>query len=170
MEKKPCRESKVVKTSLVLPNDTNNHGTLFGGRLMAYIDDVSSISAMRHCRQRVVTASVDTVNFLHPILRTDSVCLESYVTWTGHSSMEIFAKVITEDLFTGKRIIAATAFSTFVALDEGFHPIPVPEVYPETEEEKKLHETAPQRVTERKQKRMKSKELADFLTLKKPWE
>lgn len=170
MERKPCRESRVVKTSLVLPNDTNNHGTLFGGRLMAYIDDVASISAMRHCRQRVVTASVDTVNFLFPIHRTDSVCLESYVTWTGHSSMEVFVKVITEDLFTGERKIAATAFSTFVALDENFHPVPVPEVYPESEEEKKLHETAPERVAERKQKRIKSKELADYLTLKKPWE
>lgn len=62
-----CKESKVVKTSRVFPLDTNNHNTLFGGKLMSYIDDIASISAARHCRRDTVTASMDSVDFLKPI-------------------------------------------------------------------------------------------------------
>ncbi len=137
---------------------------------MSYIDDIASISAMRHCRQQVVTASMDSVDFLHPIKPTDSVCLESFVTYTGKSSMEVFVKVIAENLITAERQIAATSFLTFVALDENKKTIPVPKVVPETEEEKKLHETAPQRAEIRKQRREESRLLADFLTIRKPWE
>lgn len=170
MDAKRCSESRCVKTSHVLPTDTNNHNTLFGGKLMSYIDDIASISAMRHCRQEVVTASIDSVDFLHPIKPGDSVCLESFVTYTGRSSMEVFVKVIAENLLTGARKIAATSFLTFVALDENMKPIPVPGVTPETPEEKKLFETAPHRAEIRKQRREESQNLASFFTLKKPWE
>ncbi|GAA0316122.1 acyl-CoA thioesterase [Bacillus carboniphilus] len=169
-EKKYCKESRVVHTDLVLPNDTNNHNTLFGGVLMKRIDGVASIAARRHCRAEVVTASTDSVDFLEPILPTDSVCIESFVTWTGRTSMEVFAKVIKEDLMSGERHIAATAFLTFVALDENGQPFAVPEVVPQTEEEKKLHETGDQRAQVRKNRRIESKKLAGYLTLNKPWE
>lgn len=170
IEKKYCKESRCVKTSHVMPSDTNNHDTLFGGRLMSYIDDIASIAAMRHCRNQVVTASTDSVDFLHPIRPGDSVCLEAYVTYTGKSSMEVFVKVIAENLLTGERKIAATSFLTFVALNEEKKKILVPAVIPETEEEKKLHETAPLRAELRKQRREESKKLASFLTTNKPWE
>lgn len=75
IDQKKCRDSFVVKTSIVLPPDTNNHGTLFGGKLMAYIDDVASIAAMRHSRRNTVTASTDSVDFLHPIHVSHAVCL-----------------------------------------------------------------------------------------------
>lgn len=75
-EIKHCRDSLVIKTSLVLPPDTNNIGTMFGGKLMAYIDDVAAISAMRHAQSNVVTASTDSVDFLHPIHEGNAVCLE----------------------------------------------------------------------------------------------
>ena len=76
MEKtKYCRESLAVKTSIVSPPDTNVHGTMFGGKLMAYIDDVAAIAAMRHARKPCVTASSDSVDFLYPILEGNSVCL-----------------------------------------------------------------------------------------------
>jgi len=74
-EQKYCSDSLVVKTSLVLPPDTNNNGTMFGGKLMAYIDDVAAISAMRHSRRSVVTASTDSVDFLYPIYEGKAVCL-----------------------------------------------------------------------------------------------
>ena len=119
MEKsKYCRESFVVKTSIVQPPDTNSYGTLFGGKLMAYIDDTAAISAMRHARRHVVTASTDSVDFLYPVYKGNSVCLESYVTYTGRTSMEVFVKVIAEDLITGRRNVCAISFLTFVALDE----------------------------------------------------
>lgn len=168
MEARYCRESRVIRTSRVFPNDVNNHNTLFGGKLMSDLDQVASISAARHSRRECVTASTDSVDFLHPVRTTDAVCFESYVTWTGTSSMEIFVKIIAEDLKSGERKIGATALITFVALDQHKRPTPVPQVIPETEEEKKLHETAPERARIRKESKQKSKELATFLTTNHP--
>jgi len=170
MEKRYCKDSKCIKTSRVFPTDVNNNNTLFGGRLMAYIDDIASISATKHCRRNVVTASTDSVDFLHPIRPTDSVSLESYVTWAGNTSVEVFVKVMKEDLLSGDRKIAATSFLTFVALDEDKRPVPVPEIVPETPEEIQLHETAPGRAEMRKVRRNESKKLAAHLTENHPWE
>jgi acyl-CoA hydrolase len=170
MKQKYARESLCVKTDLVLPNDTNNHNTLFGGALMAHIDTVAAISAQRHCRAQVVTASTDSVDFLCPIKTSDSICLESYVTWTGKTSMEIFVKVVAEDLLSGERKVAATSFLTFVCIDKIGNPLPVPQVIPESEEEKELYRTAPDRQLERLNRRKKSKELAAFIKTVKPWE
>ncbi|MCL6516646.1 acyl-CoA thioesterase [Alicyclobacillus sp.] len=170
MEPKFCRESRCVKISRVFPNDLNDHNTLFGGKLMAYIDDIASISAARHARANVVTASTDSVDFLCPIRQSDSVCLTSYVTWTGRTSMEVFVKVVAEDLKTGERRIAATAFLTFVALDDQGTPVPVPPVRPESEEERVLYETAPRRAELRKQHRNESKALAAHLRTEKFWD
>jgi acyl-CoA hydrolase len=163
LDGKFCRESLCVKISRVFPPDLNNHKTLFGGKLMAYIDDIASISAYRHARAEVVTASTDSVDFLCPIRQSDSVSLTSYVTWTGNSSMEVFVKVISEKLKTGERRIAATAFLTFVAIDDDGNPIPVPKVIPESVEEKKLFDTARSRAEIRKQHRVESKKLAQHL-------
>ncbi|SHM73315.1 acyl-CoA thioesterase [Gracilibacillus kekensis] len=170
METSAIRETLAVKVSHVFPPDTNNHGTLFGGKLMSYIDDIASVSAMRHARSPVVTASTDSVDFLAPIRTDQSVCLESFVTWTGTSSMEVFVKVLAENLITGERTIAATAFLTFVAVNEDGRSVPVRNVIPETDEEKHLHETAKIRVEERKKRRKASKDLASFIPMNKPWE
>lgn len=170
MEQKYCRESRVMRTSRIFPNDVNNHNTLFGGRLMNHLDQVASTSAARHSRRECVTASADSIDFLHPVRTTDSVCFESYVTWAGNSSMEVFIKMIAEDLKSGECKIAATAMLTFVALDEHKRPTDIPKVIPETDEEIKLFETAPERVRMRKERKQKSKELAAYFTTKYPWE
>ncbi|WEG13187.1 acyl-CoA thioesterase [Pullulanibacillus sp. KACC 23026] len=170
MEKKYARESRVVKTSRVFPTHTNNHDTLFGGLLMSYIDDIASISAARHSRRECVTASTDSVDFLRPITPDDSVCLESVVSWTGHTSMEVFVKIVAENLRTGERRIAATSFITFVALDDNKKPVAVPQVIPETEEEKKLFATAERRAEARRAHREVSRELASTLTVERSWE
>ncbi|KAB7664874.1 acyl-CoA thioesterase [Bacillus sp. B1-b2] len=168
-EQKYCRESLVVKTSRIFPIDTNNHNSLFGGKLMSYIDDVASISASRHSRSDVVTASTDSVDFLMPIRPTDSVCLESYVTHTGNSSMEVFVKVIAENLKTGERNLAATSFLTFVSLDDDGKPRRVPKVIPQSEEEQMLYNTAEQRVKIRKDRREHSKAFANVISTEMPW-
>jgi acyl-CoA hydrolase len=170
MDAKTCNESRVVRTSRVFPNDVNNHNTLFGGKLMSDMDMVASISATRHSRKEVVTASTDSVDFLQPITQQDSVCIESFISWTGTSSMEVFVKVIAENLISGARKIAATAFLTFVALDENGKPTQVPSIIPETDEEKKLFETGKERAEKRKLHRKSSKELAAYFTTVKPWE
>lgn len=168
MEKKFMRESRAIKTTRVFPNDLNNHQTLFGGKLLAEIDSIASIAAARHSRQHCVTASIDSVDFLTPIHQTDSVCYEAFVCYTGRSSMEVFVKIVAEDLLGGERRIAATCFITFVALNSG-KPASVPGVIAETEEELWLYNTGEERAEKRKMNRLKSKEMAEVLTIQKPW-
>src|SRR5699024_3561023 len=93
-EANPCSHSIEVKLANVLAPDTNEYGTMFGGKLLAYIDDVAAIAAVRHARQPVVTASMDSVDFLEPILEGHSICVEAFVTWTHHTSMEVFVKAV----------------------------------------------------------------------------
>lgn len=158
---KTCKESKAIKASMVQPPDTNNYGTMFGGRVMFNIDDIAAIAATRHARTSVVTASTDSVDFLHPIRNGHSVCLEAFVTWTYRSSVEVFVKVVSEDMLTGERTVCATAFVTFVAMDINGEKQMVPEVVPESELEKFLFEGAPERARERMAKRKQSKALAE---------
>jgi acyl-CoA hydrolase len=171
MEAKKAKESRIINTAQVLSCDLNNYNTLFGGVLMKKLDDAATLSARRHSRvKECVTASTDSIDFLCPIHQTDSVCVESFVSYTGRTSMEIFCKVIAEDIDTGERRIAATAFLTFVALNEDKKPIEVPKVIPETEEEIFIYNTAKDRAQVRKMRREKSKELANYISLKKPWD
>ncbi len=170
MQAKPCRDSRVVKTSRVFPNDVNDHNTLFGGKLMSDIDMTASISATRHSRASVVTASTDSVAFLASVRPpSDSVCLESFVTWTGRTSMEVFVKVTAEDLRSGDRRIAATAFLTFVAVDDAGLPTEVPPpVLPESEEERRLNDSGDERAEHRRAHRRQSQEMAAYLTTSRP--
>lgn len=164
-------ETRIVNTDQVLISDLNNYYTLFGGVLMKKLDGCATLSARRHARvKECVTASTDSIDFLHPIRQSDSVCIESFVSYTGRSSMEIFCKVIAEDMMSGERRIAATAFLTFVALDENKQPIEVPKILPETEEEQYLYDTGKERAEIRKLRRQKSRELAQIITVKKPWD
>ncbi|MDQ6595627.1 acyl-CoA thioesterase [Bacillus salipaludis] len=171
MNAKKVKESRIINTAQVLSCDLNNYNTLFGGVLMKKLDDAATLSARRHSREKeCVTASTDSIDFLCPIHQTDSVCVESFVTYTGKTSMEVFCKVIAEDIMTGERRIAATAFLTFVAFGENKRPVEVPGVIPETEEEIFLYKTAKERAEIRKIRRQKSKELAAYISLKKPWD
>jgi len=167
---KSVNESRAVKAGIVLPPDTNSYGTMFGGKIMAYIDDIAALSAMRHARMPVVTASSDSVDFLHPIKNGQSVCLEAFVSWTDELRIEVFVKVVGEDLMTGERRICATSFLTFMAIDEAGVPRPVPQVIPETELEKSLFEDGPRRAAKRKDRRQRSRLLAEQLGLTKPWQ
>ena len=160
------RETRTIQTSHVLPPDTNHHGTLFGGKLMAYIDNVASIAATKHARTSVVTASTDSVDFLKPIRVGDAVTLEAFVTYTGRSSMEVFVRVTSEKLLTGEQAVAAISFLTFVALDEDGKPFPVPRIVAENEEEKWLNSTAEDRASHRKARKLHSEELAEFFSKK----
>ncbi len=157
---KYCNESLVIKTSIVFPTDTNTYGTLFGGKLMAYIDDTAAIAAMRHARKHIVTASTDSVDFLHPIQEGNSVCLEAFVTYTGTSSMEVFVKVTAEDLLSGEKNLCALSFLTMVAIDEHGKPTAVPQVVPQTEEEISLFESGKVRAEMRRNRKAETQELA----------
>lgn len=117
-----------------------------------------------------VTASTDSVDFLHPIRVNDEVSLEAFVTWTHSTSMEVFVKIVAEDLLSGERTVCATSFLTFVALGKDGKPTKVPKSIPETEEERFLHDGAKERAEARKQRRSHSRHLADYLGTRRPWE
>lgn len=129
-------------TELVLPNDTNTLSNLMGGRLMHWMDIVSAISAQKHSNQIVVTASVDNISFKHPIRLGNVVTLKAKVTRAFTSSMEVRIDVEAEDIPSNKKIDSNSAYFTFVAVDRLGAPLEVPEVEPETEEEKALYDGA----------------------------
>lgn len=160
--KKTMNESKTIKTKQIFPEDTNHHHTLFGGKLMALIDDVASIAATRHCARSVVTASTDSVDFVRPIRPGEVVTLEALVTYTGTSSIEVCVQVISENVIAQTKQLAAISFLTFVALDENNKPVVVPEVIAETEDQIWLNETGKERAEFRKSRRSKSKDLLYF--------
>ncbi len=135
-KKKFPRESFVSMTELVLPNDTNTLNNLMGGRLMHWMDIVSAISAQKHSNRIVVTASVDNISFNHPIQLGNVVTLKARVTRAFNSSMEVRIDVEAEDIPTGKKIVSNSAYFTFVAVDQSGRPIDVPEIEPETDEDR----------------------------------
>ncbi|MES2591037.1 MAG: acyl-CoA thioesterase [Bacteroidota bacterium] len=142
MKSKTPKESLAIQTQVVLPNDTNVMGNLFGGRLLQWMDIVASISAHRHCKRVVVTASVNNVSFNNPILHSSIVTLEAKVSRAFTSSMEVFIDVWVEDQVSGKKMKCNEAIYTFVAVDQHGSPLPVPELVPETDEEKSRFESA----------------------------
>lgn len=142
MKARKASETLAITTKVVLPNDTNTLGNLFGGQLLAWMDVIASVSAHRHSRRVVVTASVNNVSFNSPIYHASIVTLEAKVSRAFNSSMEVFVDVFVEDHVTGKRSKSNEAIYTFVAVDQNGGPIQVPELVPETEEEKLRFEGA----------------------------
>ena len=142
MEIKKPADSLTMMTEIVLPNDTNVFGTLMGGRLMYWMDIAAAISAQRHCNAPVVTASVDNISFESPIKLGNTVHIEAKVTRAFNTSMEIHLNVWGEDFQQQYKYKSNEAYYTFVALDPNRRPRVVPQLIPETEEEKKLFEGA----------------------------
>ena len=142
MKSKLASETLSITTKVVLPNDTNTLGNLFGGQLLAWMDVIAIVSAHRHSKRVVVTASVNHVSFQRPIKHASIVTLEAKVSRAFSSSMEIFVDVFVEDPVTGEREKCNEAIYTFVAVDQNGGPIQVPELIPETEEEKVRYEGA----------------------------
>ena len=142
MKSKTAKETLSITTIIVLPNDTNTQGNLFGGQLLAWMDVISSVAAHRHCKRVVVTAAVNNVSFQKPIKHASIVTLEAKVSRAFSTSMEIIVDVFVEDQITGEREKCNEAIYTFVAVDQNGAPINVPELIPETDDEKKRFEGA----------------------------
>lgn len=156
LQGKPPSASRVEMAEHVFPNDTNPHGTIFGGRVMALIDVAAAIAATRHARRATVTASVDEVVFLAPVKMGHVLLLEAVLTEAFSTSMEIAVNVWSENPLTGERRHTTTAFTTFVALDDLGLPTRVPPLLPETEEEQQRQLDARERKADRIARRKKS--------------
>ncbi|MBP9793733.1 MAG: acyl-CoA thioesterase [Flavobacterium sp.] len=142
MQAKFPSESLTILTDLVLPSETNPLNNLFGGELLARMDRAASIAARRHSRRITVTASVNHVAFNRAIPLGSVVTVEAKVSRAFSSSMEIYIDVWIEDRESGSKTKANEAIYTFVAVDETGRPVEVPQIEPQTEEEKSRYDAA----------------------------
>ena len=133
---KLVKESQVIMHELVLPNDTNLLGNILGGRVMHLMDICAAMSAYKHARRPVVTASVDHLDFLAPAKKGDIVILKSSVNYVHATSMEVGVRIEAETPLTGEIRHTATAYLTFVALNDNKKPTRIPGISPDTEKEK----------------------------------
>ena len=135
MAQRRVRDSQVITTQLVLPNDTNGLGNLLGGTLMHWIDFAAAIAAQRHADRVCVTASVDELNFHYPVRLGDVVTLQASVNRAFRTSMEIGVVVTAESRSGHDSRRANNAYLTFVAIDDSGKPVDVPAVIPESQDE-----------------------------------
>lgn len=142
MRAKTPTESRTIMTDLVLPSETNPLNNLFGGELLARMDRAASISARRHSRRIVVTASVNHVAFNKSIPLGAVVTVEANVSRAFRTSMEIYLDVWIEDRESGFKSKANEAIYTFVAVDETGTPVEIPPLEPETDLEKERYAAA----------------------------
>ena len=139
------KESQVQMVQMVLPTDTNRLGNLLGGRLMQWIDIAAAIASSRHTHRVCVTASVDELNFHHPIVQGEVVILEASVNRVFNTSLEVGVRVTKEDLLSGRRTYTNSAYLTFVSIDDQGKPVAAPPIRPESKEEKRRYEDATRR-------------------------
>jgi acyl-CoA hydrolase len=156
---RPVRESTSEMAEIVMPNDANPVNALVGGRLMHWIDLAGAMAAHRHSRQRVVTASIDHMDFLVPVRVGDLVILRSSVNRVFNTSMEVGVKVWVENYRSDESRHVSSAYLTFVAIDEAGHKLPVPPVIPETEDEKRRYADAARRREIRRAESVRRKEI-----------
>ncbi|MBG7629246.1 MAG: acyl-CoA thioesterase [Bacteroidetes bacterium] len=139
---KTSKESLTILTDIVLPGETNPLGNLFGGELLARMDRACSISARRHSRRIVVTASVNHVAFNKAIPLGSVVTIEAKVSRAFKSSMEVYVDVWIEDRESQEKTKVNEGIYTFVAVDTTGTPVTIPQIKPESEIEKQRYEGA----------------------------
>jgi acyl-CoA hydrolase len=137
--------SQVVMTQAVMPGDANPLGTAFGGRIAQWIDVAAAIACQRHCRHRVVTASMDDLHFLLPIRVGMIVELRAQVNATFRTSMEAGVRIESENPITGERHHVCSAYVTFVAQDQHGRPAQVPALVLETDDDRRRENDARER-------------------------
>jgi acyl-CoA hydrolase len=156
---KPKRAAKTVVESqhessqLMMPQDANNLGHVFGGVVLSMMDKTAAIAALRHCRTSVVTASIDRVDFREPIHLGDLLVMKASVNYVGRTSMEVGVRVEAEDLLTGNRRHTNSCYLTFVAVDRNGRPVEVPGLKPETPTELRRFQAAEARRRRRLEER-----------------
>ena len=138
-------ESATISSHLILPPDTNTLGTLFGGRIMEWMDITAAIAAGRHVGGLVVTVSVDSIHFAKPIRLGDVATLKACVNYAGRSSLEVGVRVEKEDAHNEHRVHCLTGYFTFVGVDNQGKPTAIPALRPVTPREQLRYERAIER-------------------------
>ena len=157
MKKKTVKNTHVIMHELILPNDTNLLGNVLGGRVMHLMDMCAAMSAYKHARTAVVTASVDRLDFLAPAKMGEIMILKSSVNYTGKSSMEVGVRIESENPKTGDIYHTSSAYLTFVSLNENGNPKRVDDIIPENDIETRRFKKGKIRHEERKERLIKDK-------------
>lgn len=144
-------------TYKVFPNDLNSHGTVFGGMVMAQADRVANVVAERHSERLCVTASVDSMHFLAPARRGETLVFKASVNRAWRSSMEVGVKVVSENYRTGTQVHILSAYFTFVAVDDEHQPCECAPIIPQTPLEKRRFEEAGERRRRRQEENAERK-------------
>ena len=158
VKEKRIRDGDIVLAQVMNPEDANPAGNVHGGVIMKLIDTAGGVAAIRHARCNVVTASVDRLDFFHPVFVGDLLILRAGVNFVGRTSMEVGVRVESEDPRTGGRRHTSTAYLTYVALDGNSRPLPLPPLVPETDDEKRRNREAEARRKTRLAEKTKEKE------------
>ncbi len=146
-------ESRHETSQLMMPQDANNLGHVFGGVMLAMMDKAAAVAAFRHARRACVTASIDRVDFREPIHVGDLVVMKASVNFAGRTSMEVGVRVEAEDMISGLRRHTNSAYLTFVSVDRNGRPMEVAELVPETAEQKRRFAAAQERRRRRLEER-----------------
>lgn len=153
MQGKRVSDTSVVMVQVMSPQDANQAGNVQGGVIMKLIDMAGAIVAQRHAQTNIVTASVDHIDFLHPVFIGDVLSLKASLNLVGKTSMEVGVRVEAENPLTGDIRKTASAFLTYVALDKSRKPTPVPPLILETEDDKRRNQEAQARREDRLRRR-----------------
>ena len=157
MKKKTVTNTHVIMHELILPNDTNLLGNVLGGRVMHLMDMCAAMSAYKHARTAVVTASVDRLDFLAPAKMGEIMILKSSVNYTGKSSMEVGVRIESENPKTGDIYHTSSAYLTFVSLNENGKPKRVDNINPDNDTEIRRFNEGKVRHEERKERLRKDR-------------
>ncbi len=134
---KPVKDSKSIISLQMLPSDANPMGFVHGGTILKLVDVAAGVSALRHTRKTVVTASIDRMDFYAPVYVGNLLILKAAVNYVGKTSMEVGVRIEAEDPLTGTTAHTGSCYLTFVALDGNGRPRPVQPVIPVTADEKR---------------------------------
>ncbi len=145
METKKIRESQTEIAQIMYPEHANPAGNVHGGHILKLVDQAAAIAGARHTHSNVVTASVDRMDFISPVFVGNVVFAKASINYTGRTSMEIGVRIEAECLRTGTHTHVGSAYLTFVALDDNDKPTEIPQILPETEEEKRRYNGAKNR-------------------------
>src|SRR6266852_1873748 len=132
---KPVSESKSILSSQMLPSDANPMGFVHGGTILKLVDEAAGVTALRHTRKTVVTASLDRMDFYNPVYVGNLLTLKASLNYAGHTSMEVGVRIEAEELKTGRVTHTGSSYLTYVAMDENGRPTEIPDVVPEKLEE-----------------------------------